>query len=226
MAKPALDCPGVVALGGERVAAGVPQHVGVGLELHAGAGGPPPGAGLSDGVCSQNSESRGDQLGDAVAPEDDGSEASCNDREKKRGGYGVFHGAFLSTKDAPAIRSDRPQKKCPAEARLSLDVAMPGDATPRIEHWPKAAVLTANRSPDGTTRLMRCPPASDTKCRMPASRTSCLYDVLSTETNRSKRSRRTVMLHKLAIALAACRTDVFVVRQPLWFGRSMLTWEA
>jgi hypothetical protein len=27
-------------------------------------------------------------------------------------------------------------------------------------------------------------------------------------------------------ALAACRTDVFVVRQPLWFGRSMLTWEA
>jgi hypothetical protein len=26
--------------------------------------------------------------------------------------------------------------------------------------------------------------------------------------------------------LAACRTDVFVVRQPLWFGRSMLTWEA
>jgi hypothetical protein len=28
------------------------------------------------------------------------------------------------------------------------------------------------------------------------------------------------------LALAACRTDVFVVRQPLWFGRSMLTWEA
>jgi hypothetical protein len=26
--------------------------------------------------------------------------------------------------------------------------------------------------------------------------------------------------------LAACRTDVFVVRQPLWFGRSVLTWEA
>jgi hypothetical protein len=29
-----------------------------------------------------------------------------------------------------------------------------------------------------------------------------------------------------SFALAACRTDVFVVRQPLWFGRSMLTWEA
>jgi hypothetical protein len=37
----------------------------------------------------------------AVAPEDDGSEASCNDGEKKRGGYGVFHGVVLSTKDAP-----------------------------------------------------------------------------------------------------------------------------
>jgi hypothetical protein len=52
-----------------------------------------------------SSESRGDQLGNAVAAEDDGSEASRNDGEKKRGGYGVFHGAFLSTKDAPAIRS-------------------------------------------------------------------------------------------------------------------------
>jgi ParB-like nuclease domain len=28
------------------------------------------------------------------------------------------------------------------------------------------------------------------------------------------------------VGLAACRTDVFVVRQTLWFGRSMLTWEA
>jgi hypothetical protein len=52
-----------------------------------------------------SSESRSDQLRDAVAPEDDGSEASCDDGEKKRSGYGVFHGAVLSTKDAPAIRS-------------------------------------------------------------------------------------------------------------------------
>jgi hypothetical protein len=44
-------------------------------------------------------------LGDAVAPEDNGSEASCNDGEKKRGYYGVFHGAALSAKDAPAIRN-------------------------------------------------------------------------------------------------------------------------
>jgi hypothetical protein len=44
-------------------------------------------------------------LGDPVAPEDDGGETSSNDGEKKRSGYGVFHGAVLSTKDAPAIRS-------------------------------------------------------------------------------------------------------------------------
>jgi hypothetical protein len=50
-------------------------------------------------------ESRGNQLGDTVSPEDDGSEASCNDGKKKCGSYGVFHGAVLSTKDAPAIRS-------------------------------------------------------------------------------------------------------------------------
>jgi hypothetical protein len=29
-------------------------------------------------------ESRGDQLGDAVAPEDDGGEASCNDGDLER----------------------------------------------------------------------------------------------------------------------------------------------
>jgi hypothetical protein len=33
-------------------------------------------------------------------------------------------------------------------------------------------------------------------------------------------------IEEAAPGLAACRTDVFVVRQPLWFGRSMLTWEA
>jgi hypothetical protein len=41
-------------------------------------------AGLSDGV-RPGSESRGDQLGDPVAPENDGSEASCNDGKKKCG---------------------------------------------------------------------------------------------------------------------------------------------
>jgi hypothetical protein len=34
------------------------------------------------------------------------------------------------------------------------------------------------------------------------------------------------LLYTARRSLAACRTDVFVVRQPLWFGRSMLTWEA
>ena len=33
MDEPALDSPGVVALIGQRVAAGVPQHMGMGLEL-------------------------------------------------------------------------------------------------------------------------------------------------------------------------------------------------
>jgi hypothetical protein len=47
-------------------------------------------------------------LGDAVAPEDDGGEASCNDGEKKCGGYGVFHGAVLSTKDAPPSAASLP----------------------------------------------------------------------------------------------------------------------
>jgi hypothetical protein len=37
MSQPALDCPGVVALVGEGVAAGVPQHVRVGLEFKTGA---------------------------------------------------------------------------------------------------------------------------------------------------------------------------------------------
>jgi hypothetical protein len=35
MAEPALDRPGVVALVGQRVAAGVPQHVGMGLQLQS-----------------------------------------------------------------------------------------------------------------------------------------------------------------------------------------------
>jgi hypothetical protein len=37
-AEPALDRPGVVALVGERIAAGVPQQLRVGLELQAGGG--------------------------------------------------------------------------------------------------------------------------------------------------------------------------------------------
>jgi hypothetical protein len=39
MAEPALDRPGVVPLIGKGVAAGVPQHVRVRLELQAGADG-------------------------------------------------------------------------------------------------------------------------------------------------------------------------------------------
>jgi hypothetical protein len=37
MAEPSLDRPGVVALVGQRVAAGVAQHVGMGLDLKLGA---------------------------------------------------------------------------------------------------------------------------------------------------------------------------------------------
>ena len=51
---------------------------------------------ISDRVAA-SLESRGDQLRYAVTPKDDGSEASCNDGEKKPGCYGVFHGASLST---------------------------------------------------------------------------------------------------------------------------------
>jgi hypothetical protein len=47
-------------------------------------------------------------LGYAVPPENDGSEASRNDGQKKRGGYGVFHGGALS-KRCP----HRPQPTCP-----------------------------------------------------------------------------------------------------------------
>ena len=39
MAEPSLDRPGVVALVGKGVAAGVAQHVRMGLEIEAGAGG-------------------------------------------------------------------------------------------------------------------------------------------------------------------------------------------
>jgi hypothetical protein len=39
MAEPRLDCPGVVTLVGQRVAAGVAQHMGMGLEIEACAGG-------------------------------------------------------------------------------------------------------------------------------------------------------------------------------------------
>jgi hypothetical protein len=52
---------------------------GMGLELQ-------PGAGSPRYALRPSLESRGDQLGDAVAPENDGSEAPCNDEEKKRGG--------------------------------------------------------------------------------------------------------------------------------------------
>ena len=38
MPEPALDRPGVVALVGEGVAAGVPQHVGMGLEFQPSGG--------------------------------------------------------------------------------------------------------------------------------------------------------------------------------------------
>jgi hypothetical protein len=65
-------------------------------------------AGFPALVMRPSLESRGNQLGDAVAPEDDGREASCNDREKKRGGYGVFHEAVLSTKDAPPSAASLP----------------------------------------------------------------------------------------------------------------------
>jgi hypothetical protein len=41
MPEPPLDGPGVVAFIGEGVAAGVPKHVGMGLELHAGCIGRP-----------------------------------------------------------------------------------------------------------------------------------------------------------------------------------------
>jgi hypothetical protein len=53
-------------------------------------------------------ESRGNQLGDAISPEDDGSEAPCNDGKKKCGSYGVFHEAVLSTKDAPPSATSLP----------------------------------------------------------------------------------------------------------------------
>jgi hypothetical protein len=36
MAEPSLDCPGIVALVGERVAAGMTQHVRVRLQFEAG----------------------------------------------------------------------------------------------------------------------------------------------------------------------------------------------
>jgi hypothetical protein len=83
----------------------VPQHVGMSLELQAGAGA------RSEMLVFRlrpGSESRGDQLGDAVTSEDDGGEASCNDGEKKRGSYGVFHGANLSTKDAQPSAASLP----------------------------------------------------------------------------------------------------------------------
>jgi hypothetical protein len=57
-------------------------------------------------------------LGDAVAPENDGSEAPCNDGEKKRGGYGVFHGAILSTEDAPPSAASLPTKLGPQFASV------------------------------------------------------------------------------------------------------------
>jgi hypothetical protein len=76
----------------------MPQNVWMSFELQAGAGA------RSEMLVFRlrpGSESRGDQLGDAVTSEDDGSEASCNDGEKKRGCYGIFHGAALSTKMPP-----------------------------------------------------------------------------------------------------------------------------
>jgi hypothetical protein len=67
-------------------------------------------------------------LGDAVAPEDDGREASCHDGEKKHSGYGVFHGAVLSTKDA----SRHPQRACPLIGAAIGPLPAPEDRRARL----------------------------------------------------------------------------------------------
>jgi hypothetical protein len=90
-----------------------------GLELQAGVGRALPVMVFQMGL-RPSSESRGNQLGDAVAPEDDRSKTSCNDGEKKRGSYGVFHGAVLSTK-VPAIRSQLVRRLGPQFASLCAE---------------------------------------------------------------------------------------------------------
>jgi hypothetical protein len=78
-------------------------------------------------------------------------------------------GDLPSRRDGP-IRQMVPPPACARQARHGA----PGATLAK-----GAAVLTANRSPDCAARLVRGPPrASDTKCRMPALRTSCCYDGL------------------------------------------------
>jgi hypothetical protein len=72
MAEPALDRPGVVPLVGEGVAAGVPQHVRVGLELKAGASGRsldhPGEAGRGERRAALADEDEGRRRGLAMQP--------------------------------------------------------------------------------------------------------------------------------------------------------------
>src|SRR5271154_2120973 len=59
MAERSLDCPGVVALVGKGVAAGVAEHVRMGLEIEAGAG-----CGALDHPGKAGRRERGSPLGD------------------------------------------------------------------------------------------------------------------------------------------------------------------